>query len=558
MLAIVFLEFYTLLLLIAVVVCQRFSQQTNGSDAEYLNTQSIFALDMALFLSTTMFFFAGFVAVVMGFRLDHRDGHQALVFPIFKNSFVVIGLLTLPCTIFFFAQLIFLKLNAPISKSGPLVFRLEANAMVYTNYLYLVSLIQVLWVICPLHLLNQRSLSYLALRRVLFHTGSIFGFTVFFAICGNIMVNSDSNVMVRVSVCMPFVCLISHSIQCIWYLLKFKTIQRPGAALLVRWSWLQVVPIFGQVALPVQCIVVYVFLQLETDFWRGKYGLKEKKENVVEGSDSFMQNYIQYLEGAVVVDQHASILLHEDVESLFSLTEIDLELINFYAFSKVEQIGDGATCKVFRGTYKSQTVAIKEFISMDFNGDDIRAYRNELVLLAKLKHPNIVKCYGLSMSPPTICVIFEFCENATLGGRLREVSGWSWRDRLFLLVQITRAVAFLHAQTPPVLHRDIKPDNILLRRDWTPVLADFGASKKFSGTFLEKSQSIVGSPLWMAPEVETQTYDISVDLFSLGILMWQVATGQEPFTEKKTVFKIRESLHNGTNFIMIKCNNRHY
>ena len=116
--------------------------------------------------------------------------------------------------------------------------------------------------------------------------------------------------------------------------------------------------------------------------------------------------------------------------------------------------------------------------------------------------------------------------------------------------QLVEPVRFLHALDRPILHRDLKPDNYLMRADETPVLTDFGVStwleprKEEDG--LMYATSFVGSPLWMAPELHRyEEYNLSADIYALGIVLWQVAPGLEPFPDAKDGFRLRENVIQG-------------
>jgi serine/threonine protein kinase len=172
-------------------------------------------------------------------------------------------------------------------------------------------------------------------------------------------------------------------------------------------------------------------------------------------------------------------------------------IIDFSAVRIRRLIGKGSTSKVYQGLFQNMDVAIKQLVPKEIDSFSIGECSREATLLASLKHRNIVKFYGLCIDPPHFCLIFELCQRGSLTAHLKAIGDWALGPKLDLIISICEIVEYLHTLNPPIVHRDIKPDNFLLRKDWTPCLSDFGVSKAVVGPL----QTVVGSPLWMAPEL---------------------------------------------------------
>ena len=154
-----------------------------------------------------------------------------------------------------------------------------------------------------------------------------------------------------------------------------------------------------------------------------------------------------------------------------------------------------------------------------------------------MHHPYLLLFFGVIAEPKHLSIITEYCP----GGNLHELLfkkkhiDLSWKLRKQFLLQIAIGMNFLHTNNPPILHRDLKSLNIFLTNDIkkstdvTDVkIADFGLSIRY-----EKNCNLterVGTCLWMAPEViKTQNYTTKADVYSYGIIMWEVCTREMPY-----------------------------
>lgn len=158
----------------------------------------------------------------------------------------------------------------------------------------------------------------------------------------------------------------------------------------------------------------------------------------------------------------------------------------------------------------------------------LKRFEREAKALAKLSHPNIVKVYDYGEHEGSPYLVMEYLP----GGTLKKILGKPvlWRDAVRLILPVVRGVAYAHQRG--ILHRDIKPANVLITDDGEPMLSDFGIAKLFEGeqtTALTGSGMAIGTPEYMAPEQWTGITSPQSDLYSLGIVLYELVTGRKPY-----------------------------
>ena len=194
-------------------------------------------------------------------------------------------------------------------------------------------------------------------------------------------------------------------------------------------------------------------------------------------------------------------------------------------------IGNGAYGEVFLATWCGTPVACKQLNKSRLTQHYLRAFKAECELQLSLRHPNIVQLIGGSWDAQqaTVHMIMELCERGTLSDLLAddaEPLPWS-STRVPIAVGIARGMAYLHSQSPPVVHRDLKPDNILLDKSLVPKIADFGVSREAGD---DVTMTMAGTPLFCAPEVlKHERYDKSVDQWSFGCILACLHTRDSPY-----------------------------
>ena len=156
---------------------------------------------------------------------------------------------------------------------------------------------------------------------------------------------------------------------------------------------------------------------------------------------------------------------------------------------------------------------------------------NEIKIHSKLEHPNIIRLYSMNETEKEINIIMEYAKNGNLYQLIsRNKTGFSEKIAFTYFIQVLNAVYFLHENQ--IIHRDIKPENLLIGDNNTIKLCDFGWAKQLT---LKNRSSFCGTVEYMAPEIiESENYDYSVDIWSLGILLYELLMGYSPFKDKTT------------------------
>ncbi|XP_059588082.1 mitogen-activated protein kinase kinase kinase 7 isoform X5 [Alligator mississippiensis] len=212
-------------------------------------------------------------------------------------------------------------------------------------------------------------------------------------------------------------------------------------------------------------------------------------------------------------------------------------------------VGRGAFGVVCKAKWRGKDVAIKQIESES----ERKAFIVELRQLSRVNHPNIVKLYGACLNP--VCLVMEYAEGGSLYNVLHGAEPLPYYTAAHAMswcLQCSQGVAYLHSMKPKALiHRDLKPPNLLLVAGGTVLkICDFGTACDIQ-THMTNNK---GSAAWMAPEVfEGSNYSEKCDVFSWGIILWEVITRRKPFDEiGGPAFRIMWAVHNGTRPPLIK------
>lgn len=201
-------------------------------------------------------------------------------------------------------------------------------------------------------------------------------------------------------------------------------------------------------------------------------------------------------------------------------------------FALGEQLGAGGMGVVYRATYvqTGQQVAIKFVPASLLDNERVKArFERELAILKKLRHPNIVRCYGGGLHQGRLYYAMELVEGGSLADILKDRGRLSWETAIQYGQQICSALS--HAHDHGIIHRDLKPANLLLTRDGQLKLSDFGLARDNDATALTQTGHAQGTFAYMAPEIiRGKPISHKSDLYSLGCMMFELLTGQRPFS----------------------------
>ncbi|XP_045827595.1 dual specificity protein kinase shkB-like isoform X2 [Trifolium pratense] len=195
-----------------------------------------------------------------------------------------------------------------------------------------------------------------------------------------------------------------------------------------------------------------------------------------------------------------------------------------------EQIGQGCCGTVYHALWYGSDVAVKVFSKQEYSDDLIQSFRQEVSVMKRLRHPNILLFMGAVTSPQRLCIVTEFLPRGSLCRLLhRNTSKLDWRRRVHMALDIARGVNYLHHYNPPIIHRDLKSSNLLVDKNWTVKVGDFGLSRLKHETYLT-TKTGRGTPQWMAPEVlRNEPSDEKSDVYSFGVILWELATEKIPW-----------------------------
>ncbi|XP_011003793.1 PREDICTED: serine/threonine-protein kinase EDR1-like isoform X2 [Populus euphratica] len=196
-----------------------------------------------------------------------------------------------------------------------------------------------------------------------------------------------------------------------------------------------------------------------------------------------------------------------------------------------ERIGLGSYGEVYHADWNGTEGAVKKFLDQDFSGAALDEFKREVRIMRRLRHPNVVLFMGAVTRPPNLSIITEFLPRGSLYRILhRPQCQIDEKRRIRMALDVARGMNCLHASMPTIVHRDLKSPNLLVDKNWTVKVCDFGLSRLKHNTFLS-SKSTAGTPEWMAPEVlRNEPSNEKCDVYSFGIILWELATIRLPWS----------------------------
>ena len=210
-------------------------------------------------------------------------------------------------------------------------------------------------------------------------------------------------------------------------------------------------------------------------------------------------------------------------------------------YNGTNKIGSGSAGDVYKINWRGIDVVVK-CLKKNVKNYEEQAYKdllNEISIISHLRHPNLLLFLGACTINEPILLVYEYLNKGTLENYYRSNLKYNnyWKPKKNLiqmwLLELTRAVYFLHNCYYPIMHRDIKPSNILLTDSLHLKLSDFGLSKLLvKNPENYKMSECTGTFRYMAPEImESKDYDLKIDIYSLSLNMWFICSCVRPYIE---------------------------
>ncbi|KAM5565230.1 serine/threonine-protein kinase STY46-like [Rosa sericea] len=201
--------------------------------------------------------------------------------------------------------------------------------------------------------------------------------------------------------------------------------------------------------------------------------------------------------------------------------EIDASLLTYE-----RKIASGSNGDLYQGTFCGQDVAIK-VLSTEHLNETMREFTQEVSIMRKVRHKNVVQFIGACTKPPNLCIVTEFLSGGSMYDFLHKQKGaFSLQSLLKVAVDISRGMKYLHQNN--IIHRDLKAANLLMDGNGVVKVADFGIARVQAQSGVMTAET--GTYRWMAPEViEHKPYDHKADVFSFGVILWELLTGKLPY-----------------------------
>ena len=202
-----------------------------------------------------------------------------------------------------------------------------------------------------------------------------------------------------------------------------------------------------------------------------------------------------------------------------------------------EIVGEGGMARVYKAfdNQENRMVAIKilkeEFLS---NDEFLRRFKNESKAIAMLSHPNIVNVLDVSFGDLIQYIVMEYIEGITLKEYIENQGSLRWKDAVHFAMQILKALQ--HAHDKGIVHRDVKPQNIMVLADGTIKVTDFGIARFSRSDQRTITDKAIGSVHYISPEqARGEKTDEKADIYSVGVMLYEMLTGKLPFQAESAV-----------------------
>uniref|UniRef100_A0A0E0HC84 Uncharacterized protein n=1 Tax=Oryza nivara TaxID=4536 RepID=A0A0E0HC84_ORYNI len=276
-------------------------------------------------------------------------------------------------------------------------------------------------------------------------------------------------------------------------------------------SWV-IAAIAAPVAAVLLCLIVCYYCRWSRRFRKDRVRLRERRSGRFQGGDEL----IIEMEGEI------------SEFSVFEFREVIKATDNF---SEENKLGEGGFGPVYKGLFsEGLEIAVKRLAS--HSGQGFLEFNNEVQLIAKLQHRNLVRLLGCCSQGEEKILVYEYLPNKSLDFYIFDESKkdlLDWNKRLVIIEGIAQGLLYLHKHSRlRVIHRDLKPSNILLDSEMNPKISDFGLAKIFGSNSNEgTTRRVVGTYGYMAPEYSSEgLFSPKSDVFSFGVIILEIISGK--------------------------------
>ncbi|TMW66787.1 hypothetical protein Poli38472_014099 [Pythium oligandrum] len=238
------------------------------------------------------------------------------------------------------------------------------------------------------------------------------------------------------------------------------------------------------------------------------------------------------------IESFAALSSNAILDALVNNPLLSSKRISFDDLHFQRLVAQGGHGEVWLCLYENSPVAVKRLIrTRRTRYDEMEGFTSEIALTASMNHPNVLRFLGVAWNTlSNLCMVSEYVANGDLQRFLRAPSSksltWS-KEKLFIAVGIARALEYIHTRDPVMIHRDLKAKNVLLTEELTVKLIDFGVSRQ---KITDVMTNGVGTPYWTAPEIlQGHRYSEKADIYSFGIVLCELDTGDTPYQDMKTL-----------------------
>eukprot|EP01039_Chlorochromonas_danica_P001075 gene1075-1165_t len=196
--------------------------------------------------------------------------------------------------------------------------------------------------------------------------------------------------------------------------------------------------------------------------------------------------------------------------------------VSFDEIELGDRIGGGGVGIIYQGYWRKKPVALKTLFDARISPELKQEYMDELWVMSRVHHSNIVDFLGACMTPPNLCFIMELCDRSLFHILHVDRRRLTVEETYQAAIDVASAMEYLHSLSPAIIHRDLKSHNVLRSFEGQYKICDFGLVKN--------RNTMAGTPAYMAPELlEGRSYNKSVDVYAFGVFLWELLTGEIPF-----------------------------